>query len=173
MVATHGRGIFITDITIFQELSEEIFEKDIYLFNIEPKVKWINNKNINYSSSNFRGESEPRGLVINYYLKNPAENDIKIKVFDGNLLINEIKAKNQAGLNQVIWNMTKRVERSPEEKKRIQERIKMYKSYGYDLDIDVNYAYEPVICGEYTFKLNVDGKELTKNGSILKDHWYK
>lgn len=173
VVATHGRGIFITDITVFQELSEEVFEKDAYLFNIEPKVKWVSNKNINYSSSNFRGESEPRGLVINYYLKNPAENDIKIKVFDGNLLINEIKAKNQSGLNQVIWNMTKRVERSPEEKKRIQERIKMYKSYGYDLDIDVNYAYEPVICGEYTFKLNVDGKELTKNGSILKDHWYK
>ncbi|MFW6124244.1 MAG: VPS10 domain-containing protein [Acidobacteriota bacterium] len=173
VVATHGRGIFITDITFLQELSEEILEKDVYLFDIEPKVKWISNKNINYSSSNFRGESEPRGLVINYYLKNPAENDIKIKVFDGNLPINEIKAKNQAGLNQVIWNMTKKVERSPEEKKRIQERIKMYESYGYDLDIDVEYAYEPVTYGEYTFKLTIDGKELIKKSSILKDHWYK
>ena len=173
VVATHGRGIFITDITVFQELSKEVLEKDAYLFNIEPKVKWISNKNINYSSSNFRGESESRGLVINYYLREQSENDIKLKVFDGNLLINEIKAKNQAGLNKIIWNMTKRVERSPDEKRRIQERIKMYQSYGYDLDIDVNYAYEPVTCGEYTFKLNVNGKEITKKSSILKDHWYK
>jgi len=71
VVATHGRGIFITDISFLQELSQEVLEKDVHLFDIEPKVKWISNKNINYSSSNFRGESEPRGLVINYYLKNP------------------------------------------------------------------------------------------------------
>jgi len=173
VAATHGRGIFITDITFLQELSQEVLEKDAYLFDIEPKVKWISSKNINYSSSNFRGESEPRGLIINYYMKEPAENDIKLRVFEGNLLINEVKAENKAGLNQVIWNMTKRVERTPEEKKQIQERIKMYKSYGYDLDIDVNYAYEPVNCGEYIFKLVINGKELTKKGKILKDHWYK
>jgi photosystem II stability/assembly factor-like uncharacterized protein len=173
IVATHGRGIFITDITFLQELSKEVLEKDVHLFNIEPKVKWISNKNINYSSSNFRGESEPRGLVINYYLKNPTEADIKLKIFKGSLLINEIKGTNKAGLNRLIWNMTQRKERTPEEKKLIQERMKMYESYGYNLDIDINYAYEPVSYGEYTFKLCIDKKELTKKSSVLKDHWIK
>jgi len=173
IVATHGRGIFITDITVFQELSEEILEKDVHLFEIEPKVMWVSNKDPHYSSSNFNGESEPRGLIINYYLKNPAEQDVTVKVFKGSLLINEIKGNKKAGLNRLIWNMTQRVERTPEEKKRIQERIKMYQSYGYNMDIDVDYAYQPVACGEFVFKLCVDGKEITKKSSVLKDHWYK
>ncbi len=173
VVATHGRGIFITDITFLQELSEEMLEKNAYLFEIEPKVMWISNKNPHYSSSNFNGESERRGLIINYYLKNPTEQDVTVKVFKGSLLINEIKGKKKAGLNSLIWNMTQRVQRTPEEKKRIQERIKMYQSYGYNMDIDIDYAYQPVDCGEYIFKLCVDGKELTKKSSVLKDYWHK
>ncbi|MCD6515832.1 MAG: hypothetical protein J7L72_00160 [Candidatus Aminicenantes bacterium] len=173
VVATHGRGIFITDITFLQELSQEIIESDVHLFEIEPKVMWVSNKSPHYGSSNFNGESEPRGLVVNYYLKNQAERDVTVKVFKGGLLINEIKSENKPGLNSVIWNMTQRVERTPEEKEGIRERIKMYRSYGYNMDIDVDYAYQPVDCGEYIFKLCVDGKELTKKSSVLKDHWYK
>ncbi len=172
VVATHGRGIFITDITFLQELSEEVMEKEVYLFDIEPKVNWISNKNTNYSSSNFDGESEPKGLVINYYLKNPAEKGVKLQVFKGKLLINEIKGTNKAGLNQILWNMTQRAERTPEEKKRIKERIERYRSFGYDFEMDIDFAYEPVTFGEYTFKLCVDDKEITKKSSILKDHWY-
>jgi len=96
-----------------------------------------------------------------------------VKVFKGGLLINEIKGENKPGLNSVIWNMTQRVERTPEEKEEIRKRIKMYRSYGYNMDIDVDYAYQSVDCGEYIFKLCVDGKELTKKSSVLKDHWYK
>jgi len=50
VVATHGRGIFITDITFLQELSQEIIESDVHLFEIEPKVMWVSNKSPHYGS---------------------------------------------------------------------------------------------------------------------------
>jgi hypothetical protein len=60
VVATHGRGFFITDITPLQELTPKILSKDVHLFDIESKVRWINNKFNVSSSSNFDGKSEPK-----------------------------------------------------------------------------------------------------------------
>ena len=41
IVATHGRGIFITDISALEEISDKTLAQDFYLFDVESKVKWI------------------------------------------------------------------------------------------------------------------------------------
>ena len=41
VVATHGRGIFITDISPLQEITKEVLDHDVYLFEIELLAQFI------------------------------------------------------------------------------------------------------------------------------------
>lgn len=173
IIATHGRGVFIADIGPLQELSAEVLAKDIHLFAIRPKVRWVGFDRANSSSLNFAGQSEPAGIVINYYLKAKPKDDIKIQVFKGNLLLNEIRGTANPGLNSAVWNMTGRRERTPEEKKAMQEQARRMQERGYGGGMDINYASFPVQEGEYRVVLTADGKTLSGTATILKDFWYQ
>jgi photosystem II stability/assembly factor-like uncharacterized protein len=105
IVGTHGRGFFITDISVLEELSDRVLANDVYLFDVEPKVKWITRTPFVSSSSNFNAPSEPNGIVINYYQKAPVAGDVLVQVLDGTRMVAETKGPNAAGLNQVMWNM--------------------------------------------------------------------
>jgi photosystem II stability/assembly factor-like uncharacterized protein len=105
IVATHGRGFFITDITPLQELDQQVLAQDFYLFDVKPKVKWVTRINPVSSSQNFRGPSEPNGVVVNYYLKAPVPGEVMVRIIQGARVVAESKGPNAAGLNQVLWNM--------------------------------------------------------------------
>lgn len=172
VVATHGRGFFIADISLLQELSSAVFAKETHLFNIESKIRWVNNQLNVSSSSNFNGESEPNGIMIYYYLKNRAEDKVKVTVYKGNQLINEMTGSGEAGINKVLWNMTVRRERTAEEKKRIREQMQRAAKMGFRMRMDPNYVSGPAPLGEYKIVLTVGDQKHTKYASILKDHWY-
>jgi photosystem II stability/assembly factor-like uncharacterized protein len=106
IVATHGRGFFIADITPLQELDQQVLGQDFYLFDVEPKVKWISRISPVTSSQNFRAPSEPNGIVINYYLKAPVSGEVTVRILQGSRLVAETKGPNTAGLNQVLWTMS-------------------------------------------------------------------
>jgi photosystem II stability/assembly factor-like uncharacterized protein len=174
IVATHGRGIFIADIGPLQELTPEVLARDIHLFRVKDKVRWATQDRRNSSSSNFAGESEPAGMVVSYYLKQKPAGEVKVQVFKGNFLVNEIKGTAEVGLNSVVWNMNGRRERTPEEKKAMQERLKRLQEMGYQGrgGFDVNYASFPVQPGDYRFVLSVDGKTVATKAAVLEDVWY-
>ncbi len=117
VVGTHGRSIYIADISVLQELSVKLLEEDIHLFEIEPKVQWRMNSQPAVSAQNFSGENEPPGVVINYYLKETPKDEVKISIYKGNELAYETTGTKELGLNQVLWGMTKQSLRSEEEKK--------------------------------------------------------
>lgn len=106
VVGTHGRGFFITDISPLQELTSEVLAKDAYFFEIEPKVQWVMPSQKATSAQNFKGENESHAVVINYYLKSDMDTEVKIKVYDGTRVINELNGPHTAGLNRVEWGMT-------------------------------------------------------------------
>lgn len=172
IVATHGRGIFIADISPLEELNASVLAKDVHLFQPESKVRWVNNKNFHSSSINFNGPSEPNGLVIFYYLKAKAGDDIKLTVYKGNVVINEIKGPNESGINRALWNMTVRRQRTEEEKKTAQEQLRRAAEFGFRPDLDINYEYTPAPHGEYRIVLTVGTQSYTAYASILEDHWY-
>lgn len=173
IVATHGRGAFIADISPLQELTAAVLAKDAHFFNIEPKVRWIGSDRRNSGSSNFAGQSEPVGLVVNYYLKAKPKGDVKIQVFRGSLLLNELRGTTEPGLNTAVWNMTGRRERTEDEKKAAQEQARRRREMGYGGAAgDTTWASFPVPEGEYRFVLLVDGKSLTAHGTVLQDPRY-
>ncbi len=172
IVATHGRGIFITDISPLQELTPAVLAKDVHLFKVEPKVRWVNNRNNHSSSINFSGKSEPNGTVVYYYLKNKVQGDVKILVYKGDMVIHELKGTNNEGLNSVVWNMTWRRKRTEEEKKALQEQMRRFAESGLRSPTDLEHVYSPAPYGEYRIVLQAGGREWTTTASILEDHWF-
>lgn len=122
VVGTFGRGFFITDISPLQELRGDVLKKEVHLFHIEPKVQWVMSSQPATSAQNFAGENEPHGAVINYYLKRKTRDGVKIQIFAGSVLINEIIGPGESGLNSSQWYMTKRRKRTPEEQKEFESR---------------------------------------------------
>jgi photosystem II stability/assembly factor-like uncharacterized protein len=173
IVATHGRGAFITDIKPLQELTSDVLAEDVHLFAIESKVRWVGRDQRESSSSNFSGKSEPAGMLIYYSLKAKPKGDMKIQVYAGNLLLNEIAGGANVGLNKAFWDMTGRRERTADEKKAAQEGARRMREMGYGgRGGDPNFASFPVQPGEYRFVLSVDGKTQTATASVLKDPRY-
>jgi photosystem II stability/assembly factor-like uncharacterized protein len=173
IVATHGRGIFIADISPLRELTPPVLAKDVHLFAIESKVRWVNNSNPHSSSTNFEGQSEPNGIVINYYLKTKTKGEIKLSVYSGAKLINELVAANEPGIQKVVWDMTVRRKRTEEEKKAVEERLRRFAEFGYRGRENPDYDFTPAPWGEYRFVLQAGTQTLEEFASILRDFWYE
>jgi photosystem II stability/assembly factor-like uncharacterized protein len=173
VVATHGRGIFIVDIAPLVEMTPAVLEEPVHLFGVKSRVKWVPEMEFHSSSSNYEGQSRPDGLIV-YYSLRKAAHKVKLEVYQGDQLINELTGSSVPGLNKVLWNMTVRRERTPEEKKQIQERMKRYAEYSASFRgrFDPNYEYFPAGEGEYRLVLDVDGERLEGRGRILPDSWH-
>ena len=124
VLGTFGRGFFITDISPLQELTSDVLQKDAHLFAIEPKVQWVMPSQKTVSAQNFEGENEPHGVMINYSLNKDIADGVTISVYDGSVLINELRGPGNAGLNSVMWGMTKRDrKRTAEEHAKYDEEV--------------------------------------------------
>lgn len=204
VVGTFGRGFYITDITPLQELSREVLAKDAHFFEVEPKIQWVMPSQKTVSAQNFEGENEPHGVMINYYLKNNHADGVKIAIYDRSILINELEGSGNAGLNSVMWGMTKRGrKKTPKEIARWDkevatgEREPFYDYYDTNeffgspdeevgitgLSLRTRVAWEPgmrcreyvlkrVQPGEYTIRLTIGDKGLTRKSVILQDYWF-
>jgi photosystem II stability/assembly factor-like uncharacterized protein len=112
VVASYGRGAWVTDVTVFQEWKDSIAAEDAYLFDIEPRTQRVYTVIGNYQllgDSHLATPNEPNAVVINYWLKAKAAGPVKIKIADpyGKVLA-ELEGKNEAGLNTTLWNMQPR-----------------------------------------------------------------
>jgi photosystem II stability/assembly factor-like uncharacterized protein len=173
IVATHGRGIFIVDIAPLRELTTQVMAKDGHLFAIESKVRWVNNRSSHSSSTNFNGQSEPNGIVLYYFLKDKIMGDVKVSIYNGNKLINELAARNEPGIQKVVWDMTVRRKRTEEEKKAIEERQRRFADSGFRGREDPDYEFTPAPWGEYRFVLQAGTQTFEGFASILRDDWYE
>jgi photosystem II stability/assembly factor-like uncharacterized protein len=173
IVATHGRGVYIVDIKPLQGLTSDVLSKDVHLFPVQPAVRWIGQDRRASSSTNFAGESEPSGMSIYYTLKTKPKDAVKIQVYSGNMLLNEMTGTSVVGLNTATWNMTGRRERTPEEKKAAQEGLRRAREMGFGgQGGDPSYAFFPVQPGEFRIVLSVDGKSAATFATVLKDPRY-
>jgi hypothetical protein len=171
IVATHGRGIFIADISPLRELTPQVLAKEVHLFAIESKVRWVKSRSPHSSSTNFDGPSEPNGIVINYYLKSKVEGGIKVSIYSGSKLINELEAKNEPGIQNLVWDMTVRRKRTEEEKKAVEERLRRFSGMGFRGREDPDYEFTPAPWREYRIVLQAGTHTLEGSASILRDYW--
>jgi hypothetical protein len=160
IVATHGRGLFITDLTPLQEMRDAFFTEDVHLFAVEPKIQWPGRWNMFAGTDGdrkFVARNEPAGLVINYFLKAAVKDKVTVRVTNpyGEELF-ATDGKNAAGLNSLVWDM-----RRPPEKKAAAEG----RPAGEEFE-GRRSAGRLVPPGEYVITLEAGGKKLVQKTRI-------
>ena len=111
ILGTHGRGVFITNISPLRQMSDEIMNKDMYLF--KPDRALVTNTNFSMfdpfnGHRRFTAANQPMMATIYYYLKAPATGDVKVEILDvDGTVIREITGTKDAGINSVNWNFRK------------------------------------------------------------------
>ncbi|WP_323758414.1 WD40/YVTN/BNR-like repeat-containing protein [Roseivirga sp.] len=175
VVATHGRGIFIADITPLQGLTSDAFNSDVTLFDVQPAVQWVRGLGNTSPSINFNGESRQAGVHINFHAKNAGKATIKILKGTREIYKTEVNAK--AGLNQMIWGMDEITsERTAEQLQQMRQRFGRFGLSAEELEERVaqsRYITKPTQPGEFTVILEMNGKTQSKDTRVLQDIWYK
>lgn len=173
VVATHGRGIFIADITPLQEMTTETMGKAAHMMTVQPVVKWKRGMSHNSAYTNYNGESKTPGVHLYFHAQN--EGKASITVYQGTREINKFEIDAKAGLNHQVWGMNKIVrKRSKREMDRMSER---YKRFGMsDTEIEealksAQYIYSAVGPGDYTVKFEMGSVQMEHKATILKDFW--
>jgi photosystem II stability/assembly factor-like uncharacterized protein len=154
VVATYGRGLYVTNIAPLQELNESLLGQDVYLFEIKPQVQRISGGIGNYQllgDSHPLTPNEPNAVSINYYLKDKAAGKVNVKVTDPyGKVLSEIIGKGEAGMNTVLWDM--RAERP-------QGQAAGFRGFGGGPMVDP---------GEYVVTLEIGDKKFAKKALIPK-----
>jgi photosystem II stability/assembly factor-like uncharacterized protein len=184
IVGTHGRSIYIADLSWVEHLSGKVLGSDLFLFKPENKIQWKAVRENNSASSNFAGESEQSGVPILYYLQDSVK-EVVVRVLEGERLVFEAKNPGKAGINQLTWNYQERVrEYTAEEKEKMKEQASRARGagargaggmgagrFGRGQGMDTNYLYTQAGAGDYQVKVLVNGKEQQAAFSVLKDSW--
>jgi photosystem II stability/assembly factor-like uncharacterized protein len=125
IVATYGRSFWIADISVLQEITPDVVARQEHLFRIEPQVLWIASRGTQVAAAfhNYDGENAPHGVMINYYLREPAAGEVTVQIYRGSWLVNEYSGTGDAGLNSVQWYLTERIPRSEEERQQWDRRF--------------------------------------------------
>lgn len=110
IVATHGRGIYIADISALVEVTPEVMARDAYFFQPESKVRWVAADLRHSPSKNYAGESEPQAIVFYYQLKSTAPSPVTFTVYQGQTPIATVQGPAEAGIHKVQWAMDRRLE---------------------------------------------------------------
>jgi photosystem II stability/assembly factor-like uncharacterized protein len=160
VVATHGRGLYITDITPLQEMREGFSGEDVHLFAVEPKVQWPERWDMFAGTDGdrkFTVPNEPAGLVINYFLKAAVKDKVTVRIADpyGEELV-ALEGKTAAGLNSVLWDMR----RAPEKKAGAPGQPA---GEGFEGRRSMGRLVPP---GEYVVTLEAGGKKFTQRARI-------
>ena len=111
VVATHGRSIWIADITSLRQMKASVMAADATLFAPSPAVRWklsVGGESP-YSSTDrkFVGVNPARGATVEYLLTKDAKK-LALKVLDvnGKTVKSFDKPKTEPGLHRVVWDLT-------------------------------------------------------------------
>ena len=108
VVGTYGRGAWVMDVSLLSEISDEIPDKEIYLFDIMDKPQknysdragWGNWQMM--GDNHLRTPNEPNGFEIYYYVGKEGKDEISIIIsdFTGKEVISR-KVKSAKGLHKI------------------------------------------------------------------------
>lgn len=109
VVGTHGRGVFVTNVTPLRQLDAKVREKDVHLFTPGTGLAFTYFQNM-FDPFNghkrYTAPNPPYGAALSYYLKSAPEGDVKIEILDiEGKVVAEPRATKDAGINTVVWNL--------------------------------------------------------------------
>jgi photosystem II stability/assembly factor-like uncharacterized protein len=110
IVATHGRSIWIVDITPLRQMSESTAGQLASLYGPRNAVYWRPDPRRGGDNRRFVGENDDTGAVISYSLsRRPRTITLQISDLAGEV-IRDLEPKAEPGLHRIVWDLR----RSPE-----------------------------------------------------------
>ncbi len=111
VIGTYGRGVYVTDIYPFLELTQEILQEEVYLFDIESKPQRNSSQQSEWGNHGpfqdnlYRTPNEENGLTIYYYLGSETRKDVILEITDesGEIIL-EIEGDKDQGIHKLVWN---------------------------------------------------------------------
>jgi len=108
VLATHGRGFFIADVSPIQELSQDVLSKAAHLFSVEDVYMWHRFATSESSGDrSFTGANPESGAAICYRLQaEQPEGGLSLTILDAaGAVIRTIDAPRSAGMHIVRWDL--------------------------------------------------------------------
>ncbi|WP_169980924.1 VPS10 domain-containing protein [Tautonia rosea] len=110
VAATHGRSLWVLDVTPIRELTEEVREAKAHLYRPLPAVRWKREPIRGGTNRKFYGENPTNGGVLYYSLTREAE-QVSLNVVDAaGQTLQTLRTSRQPGLHRVVWDLTRRPE---------------------------------------------------------------
>jgi len=139
LVGTYGRGMYLADVSVLQQVDEKVLAEDAHVFDIEPRSPFQTSGWGNYD---FYGDryvttpNEPNALMISYYLRDRQEQKVSVVVASqSGQVLRTLEGPSSQGVNIVRWDMR-------DSGGRMQPR------------------------GDYVVTVDVSGRKLTKTATI-------
>jgi photosystem II stability/assembly factor-like uncharacterized protein len=105
VAATHGRSLWILDITPLRQISTEIAKAKVHLFRPNTAVRWRIEPRHGGTNRRFIGENSPPGAQIFYALTKKADK-VSLTVVDyTGKTVRELRATGDPGLHKVAWDL--------------------------------------------------------------------
>jgi photosystem II stability/assembly factor-like uncharacterized protein len=109
IAATHGRSIWILDVTTLRQMNEESLTEETYLFKPNRVTRWRREPSRGISGVRvYQGQNPNQSAEIAYMLSKPAEEiSLKIVEADGTLVRDLGDVSGGTGLHSVRWDLRK------------------------------------------------------------------
>lgn len=111
VAATHGRSLWILDITPLRQISNEVLSADAALLKPNTAIRWRSEPSRGGTNRRFVGSNGQSGAHIYYVLNKNAER-VSVKILDiEGKVVRELRANSTPGMHRVTWDLTRVPER--------------------------------------------------------------
>jgi photosystem II stability/assembly factor-like uncharacterized protein len=159
ILGTHGRSIWaLDDMIALERMNETIAAAEVHLFDLRPATMWrLQNHKGATGHKTFIAQNPMYGAIINYYLREKAKDKVKVTIHDrSGATIREMIATGDPGVQRIAWDLRYQ---SP-----------LYGQAQNPAGGNLMALRGPrALPGQYTVKLSVDGKEMTKTVTVEED----
>jgi len=106
VVATHGRSLWICDVSVLRQIRPDHFTDRAVLYAPEPVVRWHREPSRGRTNRRFVGQNPPAGAQIYYALPKKADK-VTLQIMDikGDV-VRELNVSGDPGLHRVTWDLT-------------------------------------------------------------------
>ena len=156
IAGTHGRSLWVADISGLRQLSEEVLSEEVALMQPNDVVRWRRAPEQGSSGTRrFIGENPDSNAEIYYYIGGRVQN-VRMTVYDirGNL-VRTLDAPSTPGLHQVVWDLRPEPPAQQQQQRQQQQRRR--------------FGRAAVASGQYLVVLNAGGQEYKVTLNIQQD----
>jgi photosystem II stability/assembly factor-like uncharacterized protein len=108
VLATHGRGLFVVDVTAHEQMTDAQLDADAWLFAPDEAVDWrslFSLGDVFGGDRRWRAPNPESGAPIWYWLGEAAEPAPKLEILADGKVVRTLELKNEPGLHRVVWDL--------------------------------------------------------------------